>query len=626
MVFAIVQIEGRPIGQLRLYDRSRGTMLDKTCRFPNKSHPQRVEYALPSRESKGEGPFCPLPDMTRSRLNQIYVWIIIAAGASVVAFSAGHMTRQQIDIRFLLLVLATVLIGPRLSIQIPRVRAHISVSDTFIFLALLLFGGEAAVLLATTEALFSSLRIGSKVRTHLFNSSVMACATFLTVWTLRFCFSETFSWQVVYAPNYLVVLSLMAVVQYLGNSILIATSTALKTEQPIWSTWSKNFLWTSITYLAGASAAGIIARFIGNVGFFAFSATIPIIAIVYFTYWTYMKNVEGAASQAEQARRHVEELNRHIAEQARIQRALRETEEHFRNAFDYAAIGMALVSPQGAWLRVNRSLCELVGYSEPELLNSNFQAVTHADDLGNDLANLYRLMQGETPTCQVEKRYVHKLGQIVWALNSVSLVRDSDENPAHFIFQIQDITERKRAEAALQSLSLIDELTGLYNRRGFLAVTEQHLSAIRRNEKVPVVLYADLDGLKEINDSLGHHEGDRALAKAAEIFKDTFRSSDIVARLGGDEFVVLAAIGPEEHVESLAVRLQEKFSATNSLGNRPYDLSISVGLACFDSEEGHSIEELMARADRAMYENKRHKRTREGFTPEFTKPRIEAVA
>jgi len=90
-----------------------------------------------------------------------------------------------------------------------------------------------------------------------------------------------------------------------------------------------------------------------------------------------MKNVEGAAAQAELARRHVEELNRHIAEQGRIERALRETEEHFRNAFDYAAIACAGFTT-GAWLRVNRSLCELVGYSEQELLDSNFQAVTHA--------------------------------------------------------------------------------------------------------------------------------------------------------------------------------------------------------------------------------------------------------
>jgi diguanylate cyclase (GGDEF)-like protein/PAS domain S-box-containing protein len=453
----------------------------------------------------------------------------------------------------------------------------------------------------------------------------MACTTFLTVWTVRLLFGDSLRLHDFYSSNYLVMVCIMGVVQYLTNSLLVAVNEALKTNHAIWRSWTTNYLWTSITYLAGASAAGIIARFIGNIGFFAFSATIPIIAIVYFTYWTYMKNVDGAAVQAEQARRHVEELNRHIAEQERISKALRETEEHFRNAFDYAAIGMALVSPQGSWLRVNRSLCNLLGYSERELLETDFQAVTHPDDVGNDLANLYRLLQSQTPTSQVEKRYVHRDGEVVWALNSVSLVRDADEQPAHFIFQIQDITERKRAEAALQSLSLVDELTGLYNRRGFLAVTEQHVAAIRRDEKTPLVVYADLDGLKEINDSFGHPEGDRALANAAEILKETFRSSDIIARLGGDEFVILAAIDPEESGQLLMQRLQEKFDASNAQRTRPYDLSVSVGVANFE-EDRYSIEELMAQADRAMYEDKRRKPSRYSYPRPLIRTRIEAVA
>ena len=564
--------------------------------------------------------------ITPSRKNQIYVWLVIAVGLAVTAYSAAHVTRSQLDVRFLFIALATLLIGPRLSIRIPQVKAHISVSDTFVFLAILLSGGEVAILLATAEAACASVRIGKKNRTHLFNASVMACATFITVWSIRLLFGDALRIRDFYSPNYIVLLCTMAVVQYLGNSLMIAASTAFKSEETVWLSWRQNYLWTSITYLAGACAAGIIARFIGNVGFFAFSATIPIIAIVYFTYWTYMKNVEGAAAQAEQARRHVEELNIHIAEQERISKALRETDEHFRNAFDYAAIGMALVSPQGGWLRVNRSLCDLLGYTEHELLNSNFQAVTHADDLGSDLANLYRLMQGETPNCQVEKRYVHRLGQIVWALSSVSLVRDSDQKPAHFIFQIQDITERKRAESALQSLSLVDELTGLYNRRGFLAVSEQSLAEIRLNDKIPAIVYADLDGLKEINDSLGHHEGDRALARAAEILKDSFRSSDIVARIGGDEFVVLAALAHDESAESLSQRLRENFDASNASRVRPYNLALSVGIAHFDDQQNHSIEELMAQADRAMYDDKRRKRSRDSFTPQLVRPRIEAVA
>ncbi len=564
--------------------------------------------------------------MNRSHKSQFYLWLVVAAGMSVIGYTVWHLPLHRLDVRFLLLALATICIGSRLSIKIPRVKAHILVSDTFIFLTLLMFGGEAAILLATVEALCSSVRISTRTQVHFFNASVMACSTFLTVWTLRLCFGETISWHDLYSANYLIALCVIAVIQYLGNSILVATSAALKAGEPLWLTWRKDFLWTSLTYFAGASAAGIIARFIGDVGFFAFSATIPIIAIVYFTYRTYMKNLERAAAQAEQARRHVEELNRHIAEQQRISKALLETEAHFRNAFDYAAIGMALVSPQGAWLRVNRSLCELVGYSEEELLRSNFQAITHADDVGNDLANLYRLIQGETPTCQVEKRYVHKLGQVVWAMNSVSLVHDSEDKPAHFIFQIQDISERKRAESALQSLSLVDELTGLYNRRGFLAVTEQYLESFQRSDNGLVVLYADLDGLKGINDSLGHLEGDRALVRTAEVLKEAFRSSDIIARLGGDEFVLLAGVGADESAESLMDRLQQKIALANAQRNRPYDLSISIGVAHYDPDEACTIEELMGRADRVMYEEKRKKRNLQPVKLRLESRRIEAAA
>jgi diguanylate cyclase (GGDEF)-like protein/PAS domain S-box-containing protein len=544
--------------------------------------------------------------MSRSRLNQFYMYFISAVGAAVLVFSVRAFSLHQITLPFVILGLATVLVGPRLSIPIPRVRAHISVSDTFIFLTLLLFGGEAAIVLATAESICASLRISKHVRIHIFNAGATACSTFITVWSLRILFGETVSWHDPYSTNHLAAISAMAIIQYGTNSVLVATSAALKSENSVWTTWRKNFLWTSITYFAGASAASLIARFIGSVGFFAFVSTIPIIAIIYFTYLTYMKNVSGVAAQAQQAREHVQELNRHIAEQERISKALRETEEHFRNAFDYAAIGMALVSPQGAWLRVNRSLCDLMGYAEEEMLASNFQAVTHHDDLDNDLANLYRLIQGETPTCQVEKRYVHRSGVTVWALNNVSLVRQEDGTPVHFIFQIQDITERKRFESALQNLSLIDELTGLYNRRGFMAVTAQHLASIRRNKKVPVILYADLDGLKKINDSLGHQTGDAAIIQTAEILKDTFRTSDIVARLGGDEFVVLAAIDRDESAESLIERLQVRFELYNEQSNAPYKLSISVGVMHFDVDED-SIEEVTARADRNMYEDKRRK-------------------
>jgi diguanylate cyclase (GGDEF)-like protein len=188
-------------------------------------------------------------------------------------------------------------------------------------------------------------------------------------------------------------------------------------------------------------------------------------------------------------------------------------------------------------------------------------------------------------------------------------VRDAQGEPLHFIFQIEDITERKRTEAAIQALSVVDELTGLYNRRGFLAFSEQHLTSIRRTNKNLMVVYADLDGLKQINDSYGHMEGDRALTKTAEILTETFRSSDVLGRLGGDEFTVFAAVDPDGGVDSALARLNSKFESFNEARTTPYKLSISVGLAIMNPNEPETVEQLMARADQAMYENKRKRKT-----------------
>lgn len=121
----------------------------------------------------------------------------------------------------------------------------------------------------------------------------------------------------------------------------------------------------------------------------------------------------------------------------------------FQNAFEFAAIGMALVSPEGKWLRVNRAICEITGYSEAELLERTFQDITHPDDLEADLENVRKMLAGEIKTYQMEKRYLHKNGSVVWILLSVSLVRTKSGEPLFFIGQIQDITRQKASEEKL---------------------------------------------------------------------------------------------------------------------------------------------------------------------------------
>jgi diguanylate cyclase (GGDEF)-like protein/PAS domain S-box-containing protein len=546
--------------------------------------------------------------MNRQAIRNWYMRSIALVGAVVTCWSVYALPVEQLDLRYPCLALVTIIIGSRITVQIPRAKGHISVSDTFIFLTMLMFGGEAAILLAALEAFTSTIRFSKRLMIALFNAGVMACATAASATIVNLAFGPLSTLPEGPLHTLVMALSVMALVQYGLNSGLVAVSAALKLNQPLWFTWRTNFLWTSITYFAGVSTAGFVARVIDHTGFYALVATAPIIAIIYLTYRTYLQNIETSAVQAEQAKLHVEELNRFISEQERISKALQESEEHFRTAFDYAAIGMALVSPGGAWLRVNRSLCDILGYPEEEFLNSDFQALTHRDDLGADLAHIYRMLAGEILTCQLEKRYIHKHGHEVWALTSASLVRDSQGEPLHFIFQIEDITERKRAEAAIQALSVVDELTGLYNRRGFLAFSEQHLASIQRTKKSLMVVYADLDGLKQINDSFGHMEGDRALTKTAQLLTETFRSSDVLGRLGGDEFTVFAAVEPDGGVESALDRLERKFASFNAAKTVPYTLSVSVGLAIMNPEEAETVEQLMARADKSMYENKRERK------------------
>jgi diguanylate cyclase (GGDEF)-like protein/PAS domain S-box-containing protein len=129
--------------------------------------------------------------------------------------------------------------------------------------------------------------------------------------------------------------------------------------------------------------------------------------------------------------------------------ALRESEECFRSAFEHAAIGMAVVGLDGRWLQVNRSLCEIVGYSEQELLATDFQSITHPQDLNLDLEYVRRLIAGEIRTYQMTKRYFHREGRVVWVLLSVSLVRNQEQQPLYFISQIQDISERRAADEAM---------------------------------------------------------------------------------------------------------------------------------------------------------------------------------
>lgn len=411
----------------------------------------------------------------------------------------------------------------------------------------------------------------------------------------------------------------------------------------------------------------------------------------------------------------------------------RAAEERFRLSFDNAPIGIALVSPEGKWLRVNRTLCEIVGYPAEVLLTKTFQDITHPDDLDADLEYVRQMLAGEIRTYSLQKRYLHAQGHVVWINLSVSLVRDDNGRPVHFISQIEDITERKAAEDALRSseertrrlietsteafiamdaagcitewnhqaevtfgwtrtqavgrrlvdtvippkyrdaheqglahylatgegpvlgqrlelegrrddgrefpveltiwafgagaevsfnallhdvsdrrrreeelweLALVDDLTGLHNRRSFILLAVHAIKEAARAQRPVVGVFVDVDHLKVINDTHGHGEGDRALRLVADALRSACRESDIVGRLSGDEFAILLA---ETHdMADIAGRVRQRVA--DAARQVSHQLSVSIGVAACDPADACHLDELFERADRAMYDEKAAKR------------------
>jgi signal transduction histidine kinase/CheY-like chemotaxis protein len=293
--------------------------------------------------------------MSRESLSKLFVWLVVTAGACAVLFSAYRLPVAKFDLQLGLLALLTVTVTSRIRIGIPRLTSEIGVSDTLIFLILIMYGGEAAVLVATADALIQTSRYGRKLKTFLFNGAMLACATFLTGEVLRYAFQHVPNLHYeVFSGSYLIVLCVMMLVQYLVNTGLAAIHSSLKCGEPLGKTWTDHYLWTSVTYVAGASGAAITARFINSLGFFTLLITGPIIVIIYLTYRTYLKNVKTAELQAEQARNHVEELNRYIAQQERIQ-------EQFSQVEKLSALGQLA---SGVAHDFNNSLASILGRSE----------------------------------------------------------------------------------------------------------------------------------------------------------------------------------------------------------------------------------------------------------------------
>ena len=300
-----------------------------------------------------------------------------------------------------------------------------------------------------------------------------------------------------------------------------------------------------------------------------------------------------------------------ITKRREAEEALRKSEEQFRLTFEMAPIGMAISTLKGKFTRVNRALCDFLGYSRAELLELSFAEISHPDDWQTHHHLEQTLIDSEESNFQIEKRFLAKNGRIVDTLLKVVVVRDPDNKPLHFNNQIVDITERKHMEQQLLHDALHDSLTGLSNRALFMDRLSQQLKrSQRQGGYLFAVLFLDLDRFKVVNDSVGHLVGDKLLIEIARRLENSVAPTDTVARLGGDEFTILLE---DISSKSQAILVAESIyqTLTFPFNIQGYELFTTASIGIALSSQGYDKpEDILRDADLTMYSAKEHGRAR----------------
>lgn len=313
----------------------------------------------------------------------------------------------------------------------------------------------------------------------------------------------------------------------------------------------------------------------------------------------------------EDLKKHATTLEKEIMERNRVEQALRESEERYRS-FLQKFRGIAFRRTiDFVPIFFHGAVEEITGYTAEEFVTENpaWDQIIHPEDFLKIHESTENIRSIPGYSMEREYRIVCKDGQLRWVHEFIQNVRDDAGKSIYIHGSLFDISDRKHMEEEIMALSMTDQLTGLHNRRGFLTLAEHQLKLSNRSKKGMQLFFADLDGLKWINDKMGHKEGDNALIEVATVLKDAFRSSDIIARMGGDEFAILAIDTSNLNPEILTTRLHKQLEALNNKENRKFRISVSFGCAYYDPEKPSSIDELIAHADKLMYEQKKKKKS-----------------
>jgi diguanylate cyclase (GGDEF)-like protein/PAS domain S-box-containing protein len=295
-----------------------------------------------------------------------------------------------------------------------------------------------------------------------------------------------------------------------------------------------------------------------------------------------------------------------VTDQRRSEAEIEKAHAELEQIFNTAANGMRVVDLHYTILRANTTFYTLTGLSEEEVVGKKCYEVFPGPDCQTLNCPLSRIMEG-AQRLEVEVAKALPSGRKIDCLITSTPYYGPHGELLGIIEDFKDITRYKELEKSLRETAITDELTGLFNRRGFLTLAEKQLGNALRADLDMFLIFADVDNLKVINDTLGHDTGDLLLVTAAELVRTTFRQADIVARLGGDEFAVFISCRPgTESEEVILARLEENIAQENQAGKLPFILAISFGVVRF--KENETLEQVMTRADDLMYASKSRKK------------------
>ena len=492
------------------------------------------------------------------------------------------------------LSLAIVAVVAAFPVHIPRTKYSLSASDVFIFTLLALHGPALAVPAAAVEGVIGAWLSSKRLTSRLSTPSAAAAAIGVMGMAYGVVQHALLSAGLDASMSLLIALLAIALPYFAGTTLPLIGIVCAKNGQPVsLRDWAENYGWLAAIVLISAAVAGVVALNVRQLG--------PILALAAAMLALALLGLVNLSLRA-----HARQLARQDARIGKAQREVELSQRRFSASFTHAAIGMAIVSPDGSIQQVNAALCRLLGRNESDLVAAPFDTLLPP----GELELLARHTAGNSEEGPLELRCTHPSGARIWVALHCSRFLDPDESDETMIFQLHDVTERRMAESELHHIAYHDSLTDLSNRNGFNERLRGVIERCGQPGSSFAVMFLDLDRFKVVNDSLGHAAGNELLRQVAQRLQAQMGPGDLVARLGGDEFAMLLE-GVAQHEFALKRGEQILHALQQPIRIMGTELQAGASIGVTFSDLGpRTADEVLRDADLAMYAAKAQGRGR----------------